>query len=85
MPQRKTKIKSMHLDKIRRLRNRRIKAELKKTIKAYSQLVSAKKMEEARAELKKVFSKLDKAAKKGIIHKNTAARRKSRLSLKLKA
>jgi small subunit ribosomal protein S20 len=84
MPQRKTKIKSMHLDRIRRLRNRRIKQDLHKAIKKYLEFISLKKLDEARAQLKKVTSKLDKAAKKGIIHKNTARRKKSRLSLKLK-
>ena len=42
-----------------------------------------KKSEEAIKLLPTVFSKLDKAAKKGIIHKNLAGRKKSRLSLKV--
>lgn len=85
MPQRKTSIKSMKLDRIRQARNRVIKAELKKIIKSYTELVSAKKIEEAKQQLKKVMSKLDRAAKKHLIHKNNASRQKSRLSLMLKA
>lgn len=84
MPQRKTSIKSMKLDRIRRLRNRIVRAELKKTIKKYSELIAAKKLDEAKTQLKEVMSKLDRAAKKHIMHKNTASRQKSRLSLKLK-
>jgi len=85
MPQRKTKIKSMKSDKIRRLRNRKIKQDLNKAIKKYLTLASEKDIEQAKKALREVMSKLDKAAKKNIIHKNTASRRKSRLSAKLKA
>ncbi|PIQ89907.1 MAG: 30S ribosomal protein S20 [Candidatus Omnitrophica bacterium CG11_big_fil_rev_8_21_14_0_20_42_13] len=84
MPQRKTKIKSMKLDKIRRMRNRRVKQELQKAIKKYLSLLSVKEIENAKKAFGEVMSKLDKAVKKGIIKKNTASRRKSRLSLKLK-
>lgn len=84
MPQRKTSIKSMKLDRVRRLRNRAIKADLKKTIKKYTELISAKKIDEAKTQLKEVMSRLDRAAKKHIIHKNNAARSKSRLSRLLK-
>lgn len=73
----------MHLDKIRRLRNRKIKQELHKTIKKYLELISLKKLDEAKTKLKEVMSKLDRAVKKHVIHKNTATRRKSRLTLKL--
>ncbi|HDZ76722.1 MAG TPA: 30S ribosomal protein S20 [Candidatus Omnitrophica bacterium] len=85
MPQRKTKLKSMKLDKIRRLRNRKIKQNLNAAIKKYLTLASANDIEQAKKALREVMSKLDKAAKKNIIHKNTASRRKSRLSAKLKA
>ncbi|MDD4909158.1 MAG: 30S ribosomal protein S20 [Candidatus Omnitrophica bacterium] len=83
MPQRRNAVKRMRVDKKRKARNQRIKANLRKTIKDFLALVSSGKMEEARASLKTVFSKLDKAAKKKIIHKNTAGRKKSRLSSKI--
>ncbi len=41
--------------------------------------------EESRASFQKACQLLDKSAGKGVIHKNTAARRKSRLSLRVKA
>jgi len=84
MPQRRNAIKRLRVDKKRRIRNLRIKTDLKRTIKKFLSLISSGKKEEAKSVLKDVFSKLDKAAKKGIIHKNTARRKKSRLSLKLK-
>ncbi|MDP1854170.1 MAG: 30S ribosomal protein S20 [Candidatus Omnitrophota bacterium] len=84
MPQRKTSIKSMKLDRVRRLHNRVIKTDLKKTIKKYTELVSAKKIDEAKQQLKEVMSKLDRAAKKHLIHKNNASHQKSRYSLLLK-
>ena len=83
MPRRKSGIKRLRADKKRKLRNTKIKTELKKTLKKYLLLVAAKKMEEAKLALKEAISKLDKAATKGIIHRNTASRKISRLSRKL--
>ena len=80
MPRRKSSLKRKRADKKRRLRNLSIKRDLKKTIKKFQALLSAKNFEEAKSCLYKVFSKLDKAAKKGIIHKNLARRKKSRLT-----
>ena len=85
MPRRRTSIKKTRVDKKRRLRNLKIKRELKKTIKKFQALLSLKNIEEAKAFLKKVYSQLDKAAKKRIIHPATAKRRKSRLAKRLKA
>ena len=83
MPRRRTSLKTKRKDKKRRLRNIRIKRELKKTIKQFRSYLSKNDADEAKKFLSRVFSKLDKAAKKGIIKKNTAARKKSRLSLNL--
>ncbi|MCX5714416.1 MAG: 30S ribosomal protein S20 [Candidatus Omnitrophica bacterium] len=83
MPRRSTSIKTQRSIKRKHLRNLKVKIELKKTLKKFQGLVSAKKLDEAKALLKTTFSKLDKAAKKGIIPVNRANRKKSRLSLKL--
>ena len=83
MPRRKTSLKRNRADKKRHLRNLKVKQQLKKTIKKFQALLSAKKAEEAKTLIKKVFSELDKAAKKNIIHPNTADRKKSRLSKRL--
>jgi len=75
--------KSIRQDKKRQLRNLAIKSELKTLIKRLNSLISAKKADEAKKLLVKVMSKLDKAAKKGIIKRHNADRKKSRLSSKL--
>ncbi|MBM3249615.1 MAG: 30S ribosomal protein S20 [Candidatus Omnitrophica bacterium] len=83
MPRRKTSLKKNRADRKKHLRNLKIKQQLKKTIKKFLSLVSAKNAAEAKAMLAKVFSQLDKAAKKNIIHPATANRRKSRLMKRL--
>lgn len=62
------------------MRNLDIKTDLKKTIKSYLSTVAQKNKEEAQSSLKLVYKKLDKASKRGILQKNTVARRKSRFS-----
>jgi len=79
MPRRKTSIKKTRSDKKKHLQNLKIKQQLKKVIKQFQALISAKNLEEAKKLLPKVFSQLDKAAKKRTIHPATANRRKSRL------
>ncbi|MDD5167036.1 MAG: 30S ribosomal protein S20 [Candidatus Omnitrophica bacterium] len=83
MPRRKTSLKKKRADTKKHLRNLRIKRELKKTLKKFQALLSAKNINEAKALLGKLFSQLDKAAKKKIIHANTASRNKSRLTKRL--
>ncbi|MCM8762919.1 MAG: 30S ribosomal protein S20 [Candidatus Omnitrophica bacterium] len=80
---RRSSLKQQRQDKKRRLRNLKIKQDLKKTIKKFQALLTAKNVSEAKVFLKTVFSKLDKAAKRGIIHKRTASRKKSRLTKQL--
>ena len=83
MPRRRTSLKKTRADKKKHLRNVKIKQQLKKTIKKFRALLSAKNTNEAKALIGKVFSQLDKAAKKMIIHPNTADRKKSRLAKSL--
>ncbi|MFH1359773.1 MAG: 30S ribosomal protein S20 [Candidatus Omnitrophota bacterium] len=80
MPQRKSGIKALRVNKRRRMRNLDIKTELKKTIKNYQGLVAQNKIAEAKEALRIVFKKLDKAVKCHVLYKNTAAHRKSRFS-----
>lgn len=83
MPRRRTSIKKTRADKKKHLRNLRIKQHLKKTLKKFQALLSAKNIEEAKKFLKQAYQELDKAAKKKVIHPNTASRKKSRLALRL--
>jgi small subunit ribosomal protein S20 len=79
MPRRRTSRKRIRADKKRRLYNLKVKRELKKILKQLQGLLAAKNINEAKALIGKVFSQLDKAAKKKVIHPNTASRKKSRL------
>ena len=83
MPRRRTSIKKTRADKKKHDRNLTVKQQLKKSIKKFLSLLSAKNVTEAKQLLIKVFSQLDKAAKKCVIHKATASRRKSRLAKRL--
>jgi len=62
----------------RRKQNEERKIALKKAIKEFRKLVAAKKKDEAKAALKKVYAIADKTAKTKFIKKNKAARIKSR-------
>ncbi|HVO37807.1 MAG TPA: 30S ribosomal protein S20 [Spirochaetia bacterium] len=64
----------------RRLRNKMIKSRAKTMVKDFVELVGEKKAEDARKKLTELSSFLDKAVTKGIIHRNTAARKKSRMN-----
>lgn len=80
LPQRRNAIKALRINKKRRLHNLDIKTELRKTVKTFQSLVNQKKREEAKALLKTLYKKIDKAAKRHLLHKNTASRRKSTFS-----
>ena len=67
----------------RRVRNLLAKNAIKKALKAAEKAIKDKKTE-AKELVKKAVSVLDKAVERGIIHKNKAARKKSRLQKKLK-
>ena len=62
----------------RRLRNKSVKSAVRTSIKKFVSL-SQKKDSEAGTALKEMIKKLDTAARKGIISKNSAARKKSRM------
>lgn len=64
-------------------RNRWRKEQVKEVVKAFEKSVHDGKKTEAAEQLKAVYKKLDKVSAKGTIHKNTAARRKSRLAKRL--
>jgi len=75
--------KSMKVTRRRTARNQSIKSLLKRETRKFTELLSSKKLEEAKTQLNKLTSSLDRARSKGIIHKNTASRNKSRLTKKL--
>ena len=83
MPNRRAAVKRLRVDKKRHQRNLIIKREIKKALKNFQALFAAKKLTEAKANLGKIYSLLDKAAKKNIMHPNTANRKKARLARKV--
>lgn len=83
MPVTRTAKKALRQNRTRRERNVAQNIELKKTIKGFKKMVESKKMDEAIKQLSMVFQRLDKAAKTGLIKKNTANRMKSRLSARI--
>lgn len=80
MTRRKSSIKKIRVDKKKHLRNTKVKQELKKTLKKFQILLTSKNADGAKTLLSKVYSVLDKAAKKKIIHQSTANRKKGRLT-----
>ncbi|HPY37441.1 MAG TPA: 30S ribosomal protein S20 [Clostridia bacterium] len=67
------------------LRNRMIASAVKTSIRRFNQALTAGDAQAAEAAYTKAVSTVDKAASKGVIHKNAANRKKSRLALKLAA
>ncbi|HHY19477.1 MAG TPA: 30S ribosomal protein S20 [Firmicutes bacterium] len=60
-------------------RNRAIRSSMRSSIKKFQLAVAEGNKEEAQKLLSNAFSSIDKAAKKGVIHRNQANRRKARL------
>ncbi len=68
-----------------RAKNKAVKSELKGEIKTLLGLIHDKKSAEAKECLGKVYKALDQVAAKGVIHRNTADRKKSRLAVRVAA
>lgn len=85
MPKTKTAEKSARSAARKAERNKAIKSGTKSKLVKAEKLVASKKTEEARAAVTEAISSLDRAAKKKVMHANTAARKKSRLMKKLNA
>lgn len=80
MPITKSAKKALRQAERRRIRNLQKKRKIKNLLKEVKGLIFQKKIEEAKKLLPQVYKLLDKAAKTGLIKKNTAARKKSRIT-----
>ncbi len=80
MPNIKSAAKRARQNIKREERNRRIKSLLKSSIRRFEESLQNGDVEDAQAKLNAAVRQIDKAASKGILHKNNAARKKSRLS-----
>ncbi len=87
MPNNAAAAKRMRQEQKRRLHNRSVKSIVKTEVTKARQAITTNAISaEAAAEaVRSAVSELDRAAKKGVIHRNNAARRKSRLMKQLNA
>jgi len=85
LPKTKTAEKSARSAERKAERNKAIKSGTKSKITRAEKLIASKKGSEAGTAVTEAISSLDRAAKRKVIHANTAARKKSRLMKKLNA
>ena len=83
MPVTKSAQKQVRVTERRRLRNKSIRSRCKTNITKAERLIFSGELESAQKAVVAAISSLDKAAEKGVIHPNNAARRKARLMKKL--
>lgn len=80
----KSALKRIKVARFKTRRNKMIISSLKTSIRKFEESVKAGNLDEAKVLYQKAASLIDKAVAKGTIHKNTAARKKSRLAKKMK-
>lgn len=75
----------MRQNQKRRVHNRAIRSRLRTVVNKANDLIEEGNPEAAQEAVRQAVSELDRAVKKGILHRNNAARRKSRLVKRLNA
>ena len=85
MPNIKSAKKRVKVIEKKTLRNNMIKSGYKTAVKKFEEAINAGNIEEAKVLFSEATKKIDQACTKGVIVKNTAARKKSSLSKKLNA
>ncbi|NIK77364.1 small subunit ribosomal protein S20 [Paenibacillus castaneae] len=85
MPNIKSAIKRVKTNEKRRALNASQKSALRSAVKSADQAIAGTDVDAAKASLIAATKSLDKAVTKGLIHKNAASRKKSRLAKKLNA
>ncbi|RLC67117.1 MAG: 30S ribosomal protein S20 [Chloroflexi bacterium] len=83
MPNKPSAIKRLRSSKRKQRRNQLHRGRARTAVKKARRLMDQGRLDEAREAVYEAVSALDKAAAKGVIHKNNAARRKSRLMSRL--
>ena len=81
----KSQIKRNKQNEKARLRNKAVKSELKTYVRQFREAADTGDEEKATQAMRAAFVKLDKAASKGVIHKNQAANRKSAIARRAEA
>ncbi|MEY8733586.1 30S ribosomal protein S20 [Peribacillus frigoritolerans] len=85
MPNIKSAIKRVKINDKKRVHNITVISTMRTTVKNAEVALAGENVEAAKEALLTAAVKLDKAASKGLIHKNAAARKKSRLAKRLNA
>lgn len=80
MPNTKSASKAMRQSRRRNLINAKTKAKVKNAAKQVKKFIESGQATQAIEALRLAMAALDKATKKGVLHKNTASRRKSRMA-----
>ena len=80
MANHKSALKRARQSELKRLRNKSAKSRVKSIVKEVRASIEETSSENATAKLNSAQSAIDKASKKGVIHKRTAARKISRLT-----
>jgi small subunit ribosomal protein S20 len=83
MPNIKSAIKRVKTSSEHRAQNASVKSSMRTAVKNVEALVTLNDLDKAKVALVEASKKLDKAARNGLIHKNAAARQKSRLTKKV--
>ena len=83
MPNIKSAKKRVELSKISNEKNKQAKSVLKTALKKFDAAVAEGNREQADSAYQAAVQSIDKAAGKGILHKNAAARKKSQITLKM--
>ena len=81
----KSQIKRNKQNEKARQRNKAVKSELKTAVRKFREAADAGNADEATLAMRTAATKLDKAASKGVIHKNQAANRKSAIAKRAEA
>jgi small subunit ribosomal protein S20 len=83
MPHSRSAKKRVSQNERQRMRSKAVKSEMRTQVKKVTKAIEDGDADRAKAEMKLASKHLDKAAKTNVIHKNQAARRKSRLQKKI--
>lgn len=81
----KSAIKRVNTNNTKRLRNQSVKSDMRTNMKQVEHLVEANEVDNAKTQLNKAVKVIDRATQKGVIHRNAAARYKSKLAQKVNA
>ncbi len=85
MAHHKSAIKRIRQNEKKRQRNRYVSVTMRNAVRKLEQVIQAQQTSDAQSLLQKTIAIIDRAATKGVIHKNKASRSVSRLTQKVKA